>query len=224
MHLNVSEYFGPTIQGEGRHAGQLSSFFRLAGCNLTCSWCDSKYTWDWDNYDRSKEVHRVELKQAAKILSELPGRLIFTGGEPLMQRAGLARLFESPALRGRKMDVETNGLRDLGPTAPYWDTVICSPKVIPSADVGEKGWQIADSVLAVADFKVVVHDQADLDAMARFVAAKDISADRVWIMPEGTTVEELNQRTPWLMDEATARGWNFTSRLQVYGWADKRGH
>ncbi|HHK7228110.1 TPA: hypothetical protein ACQXLV_002143, partial [Streptococcus pneumoniae] len=42
--LPVSEVFGPTIQGEGPHAGRTCHFIRLGGCNLSCSWCDTPYS------------------------------------------------------------------------------------------------------------------------------------------------------------------------------------
>ena len=48
--LKVSEIFA-SIQGEGPSAGAAAVFLRLAGCNLRCHWCDTKYTWDWQNYE-----------------------------------------------------------------------------------------------------------------------------------------------------------------------------
>ena len=39
-----------SIQGEGVNLGNPCIFLRLAGCNLKCAWCDTKYTWDWDKY------------------------------------------------------------------------------------------------------------------------------------------------------------------------------
>ena len=49
--LMVSEVFN-SFQGEGRNIGLPSTFLRLAYCNLACRWCDSKYTWDWQQYKR----------------------------------------------------------------------------------------------------------------------------------------------------------------------------
>lgn len=39
--IPVLEIFGPTIQGEGMVIGQKTMFVRTAGCDYSCSWCDS---------------------------------------------------------------------------------------------------------------------------------------------------------------------------------------
>ncbi|MGB2992770.1 MAG: 7-carboxy-7-deazaguanine synthase QueE, partial [Paenisporosarcina sp.] len=46
MKIPVMEIFGPTIQGEGMVIGQKTMFVRTGGCDYSCSWCDSKFTWD----------------------------------------------------------------------------------------------------------------------------------------------------------------------------------
>ena len=41
----VMEHFY-TLQGEGSHAGKAAYFIRLAGCDVGCSWCDVKESWE----------------------------------------------------------------------------------------------------------------------------------------------------------------------------------
>ena len=44
-----------SIQGEGINMGIPTAFLRLAVCNLSCSWCDTRYTWDWKAYDYDQD-------------------------------------------------------------------------------------------------------------------------------------------------------------------------
>lgn len=223
-HLNLSEWFGPTIQGEGPNAGRLSSFVRLSGCNLTCSWCDSAYTWDWERYGHKEETHPTPVSEVIDIIGKLPGRVIITGGEPLLQATNLALVLRE--LPHRSFDVETNGTRPLGATAPYWDTIICSPKVIPSAGQGPLA-RALDPLTALdrrTVFKFVVADERDAAAVDAFVGEWDLDPATVWLMPEGVTPEALSARTPDVAQWAVDHGYNFTSRLHVYAWHDTRGH
>jgi len=43
--------------------GVPSVFLRLATCNLSCHWCDTKYTWDWQNFDYKAEVVELEAPE-----------------------------------------------------------------------------------------------------------------------------------------------------------------
>ena len=83
--IPVSEQFGPTIQGEGPYAGRTVQFLRTGGCNLSCSWCDTPYTWDGENYDLRAELHP---KTVAQIVEDaIPDMImVISGGEPLLHQ------------------------------------------------------------------------------------------------------------------------------------------
>lgn len=227
--VNINETFGPTIQGEGRMAGRLCSFLRTSGCNLACSWCDTPYTWDWDRFNKADESHPTTIPALVELTKDLPGRLVISGGEPLMQASGLAAFMH--ALREVKpsieFDLETNGTRKLGLTEGLWSTISCSPKVISSA--GQVGGPvdprvIDPTIMEVADFKFVVRDAYDLHDVLDWLETTTITPDRVWLMPEGTDHATLTMRTPFVMNSAVEHGFNFSTRMHVYGWADARGH
>jgi 7-carboxy-7-deazaguanine synthase len=101
--LKISEIF-PSIQGEGLRQGELTLFIRLAGCNLKCDFCDTKYAWI---SGQDMAVTRV-LDKVKKIYNSFPTRWIcLTGGEPLLQSVeGLVRRLKA---EGFKIQVETNG-------------------------------------------------------------------------------------------------------------------
>ena len=47
--MKVVEIF-KSIDGEGKRAGLPTTFIRLYGCNLNCSYCDTRYGCENDNY------------------------------------------------------------------------------------------------------------------------------------------------------------------------------
>ena len=88
--MQVNEIF-KSIQGEGPNFGKPAIFLRTAQCNLKCTWCDTKYTWDWKNYDFSKEVKEMTIDEVKDAITELEIKhLVITGGEPLLQQDDLA--------------------------------------------------------------------------------------------------------------------------------------
>ncbi len=77
----VTEHF-ISINGEGAHAGEIALFIRFRGCNLCCSYCDTR--WSCRN-DAPAEM------MSADDLVRLAGdsgitNITLTGGEPLLQK------------------------------------------------------------------------------------------------------------------------------------------
>ena len=77
--MRIVEIFD-SIQGEGRYTGYPTTFVRLAGCNLRCPWCDTKYAYDVDKFpDISPQ------KIAEKVKKYKQHNVAITGGEPLLK-------------------------------------------------------------------------------------------------------------------------------------------
>ena len=76
-----------SIQGEGVSAGTPCIFIRLALCNLSCSWCDTKYTWDWKSYEYNDEVMTLDVNEIKSIVDRFNLKhVVITGGEHLLQQ------------------------------------------------------------------------------------------------------------------------------------------
>lgn len=226
MTLYVSEAFGPTFQGEGRNAGQRAHFLRLAGCNLTCSWCDAAYTWDFKRFPKDVQTWST-LDTLEWIADRAPARLVITGGEPLLQTKALTLILrELPEMMN--VEVETNGTIPPTPElASYVDQWNVSPKLRNSDVPLARRW--AESMrtwaqMPTADFKFVVDDiTADIEEIDGMVQAAEIPPERVWLMPCTTSQDALSPRLARLAPAALARGYNLTSRLQIAIWGDRRG-
>ena len=104
-----------SVQGEGYHTGTPSIFIRFGGCNLQCSWCDTDFS-KWDKMTVS-EIMAVLSKWETK-------RVIFTGGEPAMQK--LRPLSDELHSKGYNIAIETNGTIELEEGLVDW--ICVSPK------------------------------------------------------------------------------------------------
>jgi 7-carboxy-7-deazaguanine synthase len=83
--IPVMEIFGPTIQGEGMVIGQKTMFVRTAGCDYTCSWCDSAFTWDGSG---KKEIRMMTGEEIWRELKAIGGEnfsfVTISGGNPAL--------------------------------------------------------------------------------------------------------------------------------------------
>jgi 7-carboxy-7-deazaguanine synthase len=99
--IEICELFY-SIQGESSYAGYPCFFIRLAGCNLRCSYCDTRYAYT------GKHVF-YSISQILVALEKYPGVLVeITGGEPLQQQV-IYPLFDELLAADRSVLLETNG-------------------------------------------------------------------------------------------------------------------
>lgn len=235
--LPVSEVFGPTLQGEGPHAGRPALFVRLMGCNLSCSWCDTPYTWDGSRYDLRAETTQRTAAELLEHLDRLAAGtrpvVVLTGGEPLLQQRQPAwrALLVGLRQRGAEVHVETNGtVEPAEHTMALVQAVAVSPKM-PHAGPHRGHQRPTLHPTWVAEvhmhdgvfFKVVARSAADVTAAAEQYRAMGVPLRRVWVMPEGTTAEALAGRWREVAEAAAAAGVNASHRLHVLAWGEERG-
>ena len=228
--LIVAECFGvevPTFQGEGPSCGHPALFIRLSRCNLTCTKCDTKYTWDWTQFDPRKESTKRTVPDLVAWAASSPVELIvITGGEPLLQQERLVPLVRRLLATGKRVEFETNGT-----LAPLPELVVDGVHFNVSPKLASFGMDEARSVVPAAleafvasgrvAFKFVASSVGDLDRIAELADAHQLAP--VWVMPEGTTADAITAATRALADAVAARHWRFTTRLHVLAFADARG-
>ena len=210
-----------TLQGEGVSIGLPVVFIRLHHCNLDCSWCDTKYT--WQNND-GRQIWTIE--KAVEIIKAADQsncrRLVITGGEPLIQQNALIELFSQ--LNGWTIEIETNGT--IAPSEELKGCQFnCSPKLASSLVALER--RCKPEVLKVINglpnswFKFVVACQADIKEMEE-VYFPYISKEKVILSPEGVARDCLQEVMQVVAEIAKARGYRLLPRLHVEIWGNKR--
>lgn len=214
--IAISEIFH-SLQGEGKNTGKPSIFIRFAGCNLSCTWCDSKYTWHKDFL----EYEHMDFESICKTVNDLSKEhntcqhIIFTGGEPLMFQAIIEKIMKFFA--GFTFEVETNGSFA---TELSFDQINVSYKL--------KNAQTRDYDLKIppqnnVNYKFVVDTQDEIKEVQNIASKYHIPNQQIYLMPQGTDTETLMQKTQWLSELCKKHNMNLSTRLHVLLWGDKKG-
>lgn len=130
-NYRIKEIFGPTIQGEGSHAGVPVKFIRFAGCNRwtglekdrsksVCSFCDTDF-----RTGQSMTIPMI-LESLIALGSPKVKTIVISGGEASLQID--THLLQILRENGFNLHIETNGSRDLTPFYSYLDHITMSPK------------------------------------------------------------------------------------------------
>ena len=225
--MKISEIF-ESIQGEGTNAGKPAIFLRTAECNLRCTWCDTKYTWDWKNFDYAKEVKEISIKEIRQELEQFSNRhLVITGGEPLMQQDDLAELltFLKPEFY---VEVETNGTilpnNALSALVDQWNV---SPKTSNSGNPLEL-CEVNECYTFFSRqkncyFKFVIENEDDLVEINTIIEKYGLKKDNVLLMTQASTKEEITVREKTVFFMSKKNNLGFSPRIHVTKWGNQRG-
>lgn len=146
---SVNEIFY-SLQGEGLWSGTPMVFVRFSGCNLSCPFCDTDFS-----FGKKMSAEDI-LAEAEKVGGECR-RVVFTGGEPSLQLD--KKIIKDFHDHGYLIHIETNGTHKL-PEGIDWVTV--SPK---------KDWQEdGDVLLEKADEIKLVYTGQDVSRWLSFNA------------------------------------------------------
>ncbi|WP_071394247.1 7-carboxy-7-deazaguanine synthase QueE [Bacillus tuaregi] len=107
--IPIIEIFGPTIQGEGMVIGQKTMFVRTAGCDYSCTWCDSAFTWDGTGKALIKQMDAEEIwQELVSLAGEGFSFVTISGGNPALL-PNLSGLIDLLKKKGIKICLETQG-------------------------------------------------------------------------------------------------------------------
>lgn len=224
QQLFVSEIF-KSVQGEGSKIGTPSVFLRLGICNLQCVWCDTPYTWKRGLTDYKARSFEWVLKKVAGFTKGNGVRnIVITGGEPLLQQVQLVELLSDKLFEGMEIEFETNGSMPLLPAMKAFIkgrrvTFTISPKL---ADSGNKPYKVHLYPNSVLKFVYVSKKSEKLiDGFIRDLGV-DAGKTKIYVMPEGTSIEAMSQKYEDLLKYCEKRGYHFTPRLQIYLFGNRR--
>ena len=221
--MKITEIFH-SVQGEGPNVGLPCVFVRLFGCNLACDWCDTKYAWR----PQHARFETISARQAARRIFALapvhanaPLNIVFTGGEPALFQPQIRELRQLLLAGGREysFELETNGAFAI--EDDFWRTINISPKLSNS---GNAPYEIkANTFPDRTWWKFVVESVDDMAEILKLIEKHQAPRQRVLLMPQAQTREQLAARSPEIIELCKQYGFRFGSRLHVAIYSDKDG-
>jgi len=218
-----------SVQGEGVNIGKPAVFLRLGLCNLKCTWCDTKYTWDWTTYNPKEQLVEMPLGDIEQeILRHNRKYLVVTGGEPMIQQNRLIPLLKHLEGSGFFIEVETNGTiipdQRLVNLVDHWSV---SPKLRNSGN-SQSLREVPECYrlfagITSSHFKYVIQSEDDFKEVQTLADRYDLVPEKIILMPEAQSREDLLDRSRWVVELCKAQGYIFSTRLHILLWGNERG-
>jgi 7-carboxy-7-deazaguanine synthase len=206
MQFKVSEVFR-SIQGESSFSGLPCTFVRLAGCNLRCRHCDTRYALE-DGEEMSLDDILDKVSAYGLNLVEI------TGGEPLIQE-GTPELAALLKQRDHQVLVETNGSLDIS-VLPEGVIRIMDIKCPSSGEsqhfMWENIWKLRDN----DEVKFVISDRHDYE-WARGIVRERFGHSNIQIL-FSTVFGEIPPRNlvRWILEDNLSV--RFQLQIHKYIW------
>lgn len=164
--VRLTEIFH-SIQGEGETVGLPTTFVRLTGCSLRCSWCDTTYS-----FHGGKEADTEDI--ARELRSRNVRRVCITGGEPLDQHDSAMALMDELLRSGIAVVLETSGsiaLSSVDKLEPRTALQISMDVKCPSSNMQKRNlWENLRVLRAHDQLKFVISDRRDFDYALQVLA------------------------------------------------------
>lgn len=197
--LLVNEIF-LSIQGESTFAGWPCTFVRLAGCDSTCNWCDTRYAAD-------EEGRTMTITETAACVEAMETPLVeITGGEPLQQES-VYTLMDRLCDTGYTVLVETGGFLPVQKVDPRVHIIIDIKT--PSSGVSEKNCiENIERTVANSDrprenveFKMVIASRRDYEWAREMLDRWDLTSCCTVLM--GTVFDALppSDLAAWILED-----------------------
>lgn len=214
MTYDVVEMF-VSVNGEGMRAGQIAIFVRFKGCNLNCSYCDTR----WANTIDAKCTPMTAEEIYEKIKESNVKNVTITGGEPLW-RNGIRELLELLAKdKELNVEIETNGSIDLKPFTDIDNRPSFTMDYkLPGSGMEEKMHLGNFDILDKRDVvKFVSGSRTDLDKVRQIIEKYDlVTRTNVYISPVFGEIE-LPDIVEY-MKENNMNGVNMQLQMHKFIW------
>lgn len=242
--MKISELFY-SIQGEGKRSGSPSFFIRTNFCNLRCKFnggnlCDTPYT-SWYPDDK-KNLGEVEIDFIIDEYRKIGCKdIVITGGEPTMYPEELEKLCKGLKKINENIliTIETNGT-GIGDFVNYVDLMSISPKLKTSVPFNTEYEKMHEknriNIHVLTEFnslkeknkidiqwKFVFTSESDIGEIKDLQSKVGFKNEDIYLMPEGISREDLDKNRLKTIEACKNHNYNYTDRIHILVWGNKRG-
>ncbi len=209
--VKVTEIF-LSLQGEGRSVGWPTTFVRLSGCPLRCSYCDTAYAFSGGEV---RSIHSI-LEQAEENGAR---HVTVTGGEPLAQN-GVYPLLSGLCDAGFQLSLETGGMIDISSVDSRVSRVV-DLKTPGSGEVERNHWENLDHLTEQDQLKVVMVDRADYEWFRPILRDQRLDQRCEVLLSPVAGVLNPTELAEWILEDRL----NVRFQLQLHKilWGDQPG-
>jgi 7-carboxy-7-deazaguanine synthase len=197
--MKISEIF-ESLQGEGKYIGYPALFIRTSGCNLNCSFCDTKY----HKYGKEININEI-IKRIKNSKLEI---VVWTGGEPTLQIKEISDIINNT--KTKKHHLETNGTNLTNQLINFFDYICISPKKL---DEAKKSYE----------FREKYPDKVDVKVVTDFKENKDLIPYANILMPLERGIPKLDKelrKIMWIY--CVNNNLRYSPRIQTLVWRYKK--
>lgn len=207
--MKICEIFA-SIQGESSLAGIPMIFVRLTGCNLRCSYCDTKYAY--------YEGQELSVDEVLKKIHSFPLKYVeITGGEPLLQDEVYELMNE--VIKTHKVLLETNGSVSIEKVNPRVK-IIMDIKT-PGSGMSDRNYiENLRFLKEIDEVKFVLTDRVDYEWAKDFIRTRKIKAKEILFSP-AYGILNPQKLSEWIIEDALHVRLNLQIHKYIFG--DLRG-
>lgn len=213
--LNLIEC-GITWQGEGPDTGKRMLLLRFKQCNRNCPYCDTQVKM------RVSHEFSVDLREIQDIVNKDSVGIMITGGEPLfnlnyVNTMKILQTVDCPLFNietnGLKLEEALNDIKDLRPDNQI--KFILSPKLFSDDDIDFYFKLVNKINNDPRVFIKLVYEKNNYNDRFLTYAVNHLNRQRIYLMPQGKTRDELLSNSPIVFDKAEELKVNVSSRDHI---------
>ena len=211
LFFDICEIY-ETLMGESGENGWPCTLIRVGGCNLHCTYCDTRYA----NHEHQKFSLDEILKQVG---TPYPHHVLVTGGEPLIQ-SGMPKLLKCLSDHGHKVYLETNGSLDV--SAIDQRVIKVMDIKCPSSEEEDKNlYQNLRYLTPHDEIKFVIADRKDFLWAQKILERYPIQKHATVLFSPVHNLLEPRKLAKWILEEQLEV--RFQIQLHKILWGEKRG-